>query len=480
MADAQANGHDTSALVTIQAAERAAQAFTLAQQEVTEWYDRQIAAQQDVVTALQDGAVKVAEFARQFADARGALREGEDSPLAPGVKMAEAEERFRRAYATATSATATETDKDAARQLLLQLGPTLVSMEKAASGNTASALFTLVDGVFRELGDTTALGVDNASRQLETEQNTLKELQRARTDTANLGQRQLGSLSDITSVMNQSYAIWQAALVPLQTATGTSSGATVAQMTRGLTSGSLPAVMSWAQSQGAATVKQVLMAADQQLGWAANPYRYTASADVASLGDTVSASDWLSILRSVGYTGTGDAWDVNAWLAAYGKAGEYEAAMRAWAHDHGVPGFETGGVIGNGAYGRDSVLARFAGGGTVMLAGGEGVLTAGATSAIGPGAVAYINRHHALPALAVAPPSPTIAFRRPELGGGGGAGVAELLAAVEGLRAEVRAIGDADRTQRARIGGDAAALLERIESATTDLSKRIANTRRAA
>lgn len=478
LADAQDNGRDTAGLLMIQAAERAAQAFTLAQQDVTEWYDRQITAQQDIVTALQDGAVKVAQFARQFADARGALREGEDSPLAPGVKMAEAEARFRTAYATATSTTATETETEAARQLLLQLGPQLVAMEKAASGQTASALFNLVDSVFRELGDATALGVDTADRQLETAQNTLKELQKARTDAANLGQRQLGSLTDLTSVMNQSYAVWQAALVPLQGLTGTTSGATLAQMTTGLTAGSLPAVMTWARAQGAGTVQQVLQAADAQLGWANNPYRYTSPAELQPVGQYMSGDDFLGVMRSIGFTG--DVGAANSWIAAYGKAGVYEAAVRAWAHDHGVPGFETGGVIGNGAFGRDSVLARFAGGGTVMLAGGEGVLTAGATSAIGSDAVAYINRHHALPALDVAPPSPTIAFRRPDLSTGGGAGVAELVAAVEGLRAEVRAIGDADRTQRARIGGDAAALLERIESTTADLSKKLANTRRAA
>lgn len=71
--------------------------------------------------------------------------------------------------------------------------------------------------------------------------------------------------------------------------------------------------------------------------------------------------------------------------------------------------FETGGVIpggvvGNGIWGKDSVMARYAGGGTVNLAGGEGVLTAPATAAIGgAGMVDFINRTRSLPAALMRP-----------------------------------------------------------------------------
>ena len=63
-----------------------------------------------------------------------------------------------------------------------------------------------------------------------------------------------------------------------------------------------------------------------------------------------------------------------------------------------IPGYEPGGVVGNGIWNRDSVFARFAGGGPIMLAGGEGVLTANATRSIGGGNVNdFINRNQALP-----------------------------------------------------------------------------------
>ena len=60
--------------------------------------------------------------------------------------------------------------------------------------------------------------------------------------------------------------------------------------------------------------------------------------------------------------------------------------------------FQHGGIVGNGIYGRDSVSARYAGGGNIMLAGGEGVLTSAATTAIGGrSAVDHINRTGMMP-----------------------------------------------------------------------------------
>lgn len=58
-----------------------------------------------------------------------------------------------------------------------------------------------------------------------------------------------------------------------------------------------------------------------------------------------------------------------------------------------------GGMVGNGIWDVDSVLARYAGGGNIALAGGEGVLTAPATRNIGGrSTIDYINRYHMLPA----------------------------------------------------------------------------------
>ncbi|MCB1499708.1 MAG: phage tail length tape measure family protein [Bauldia sp.] len=62
-----------------------------------------------------------------------------------------------------------------------------------------------------------------------------------------------------------------------------------------------------------------------------------------------------------------------------------------------VDAFAPGGIVGNGIWNHDSVRARFAGGGDIMLAGGEGVINAAATRMIGPSVIDLINRTGRLP-----------------------------------------------------------------------------------
>jgi hypothetical protein len=59
--------------------------------------------------------------------------------------------------------------------------------------------------------------------------------------------------------------------------------------------------------------------------------------------------------------------------------------------------YAPGGIVGNGIWNRDSVLARYAGGGDIMLAGGEGVINAAATSMIGPSVIELMNRTGRVP-----------------------------------------------------------------------------------
>lgn len=100
-----------------------------------------------------------------------------------------------------------------------------------------------------------------------------------------------------------------------------------------------------------------------------------------------------------------------------------------------IGAYEGGGLVGNGLWGVDSVVARYAGGGAIALAGGEGVLTASATAAIGGSAmIDHINRTRSLPAndwmapmVNLAPPS-----------AGGGAVTAALAAQNAELLREMR------------------------------------------
>ncbi|CBS88723.1 phage tail tape measure protein [Azospirillum lipoferum] len=477
LAAATAAGYDTTQLRLVQMAERASQAFTLAQQDLLDAYDREIAAKQQVVDSIQSGAIALLQAARQFKDARAALREGDDSPLAPRQKIQEATDRFDAAYAVLKDSRSTDADKGAARQTLLQVGPTLVALEKAASGGTASVLFDKVDKVFAELGDTGGLSLDTATQDLQVAQDQLKELQKARAEAAAIGQRQLGSLSGLRDVMDQSYAVWQAALTPLMQLTGTndnrphySAPAAVQSAWDGLSAEQqhgIARAMGWggqldeAFNLWLATSTQRASTFGADVTAIAGGARYAASETVQRAWDALTEAQRLAAVRGAGYDGGIDS-GLNAW-AALGHRPAFEANVLAQARAAGIPGFATGGI----SYGPQLAWVS------------EGAHSAEAHVPLPDGRRIPVALDLRLPGSGLEPPAPTVSFRRPDLDAGG-AGVAELLEAVEGLRDEVRAIGRDALTQRARIGADAAALLARVEAATSDLPRKLANTRRAA
>ncbi|WP_246024418.1 phage tail tape measure protein [Azospirillum ramasamyi] len=477
LAEATAAGYDTTQLRLVQAAERGAQAFQLAQQDLLDAYDREIAAKQQVVDSIQSGAIALLQAARQFKDARAALREGDDSPLAPRQKIQEATDRFDAAYAVLKDSRSTDAEKDTARQTLLQVGPTLVALEKAASGGTASVLFDKVDKVFAELGDTSGLSLDTAAQDLQVAQDQLKELQKARADAAAIGQRQLGSLSGLRDVMDQSYAVWQAALTPLMQLTNGndnrprySAPAAVQTAWDGLSAEQqhgIARAMGWggqldeAFNLWLATSTQRATTFGADVTAIAGGARYGAPDDVGRAWEALTQAQQLAAVRAAGYDGGLDG-GLNAWVKL-GHQAAFEAAVRAQAHGAGIPGFATGGI----SYGPQLAWVS------------EGAHTAEAHVPLPDGRRIPVALDVRLPGSDLEPPAPMVSFRRPSLDAGG-AGVAELLEAVEGLRDEVRSIGRDALTQRARIGADAAALLARVEAATSDLPRKLANTRRAA
>lgn len=62
------------------------------------------------------------------------------------------------------------------------------------------------------------------------------------------------------------------------------------------------------------------------------------------------------------------------------KTSQEYAALHGLVNGGIVGAFAEGGFVGNGRYNRDSVVARYAGGGTIALAGGEAVIPAAATA----------------------------------------------------------------------------------------------------
>ncbi|WP_376959630.1 phage tail length tape measure family protein [Azospirillum sp. A26] len=284
------DGRDTSQLVHVQAAERGQKAFELAQADVLSWYDQEITARQTFISDLQDGALKVSQAAAQFAAARDSLAISQDAPISPQERLAETKRQWDAALATVRSTTASDADKDTARSNLISLGQSLTTLEKENSGGTARSIY---DEVMRVLGELGTVAPDSAAAtagaQLKTSQDQLKELQKARTEAAAVGQRQLGSLDTLKDTMGQSLAVWQAALSPLQRLTGTTPGTSQPTMV--------------------------------------NTSRYAASAAVQAQWDGLSAGDQLGVARRIGWQGGIDE-SFNIWLAtASGKAGSFESEV---------------------------------------------------------------------------------------------------------------------------------------------------------
>ncbi|KQT51975.1 hypothetical protein ASG43_20560 [Aureimonas sp. Leaf454] len=82
--------------------------------------------------------------------------------------------------------------------------------------------------------------------------------------------------------------------------------------------------------------------------------------------------------------------------AHYGIHGQTEG--RGWQRGGLIPGFAKGGMIGNGQWNRDSVVARYAGGGEIALAGGEMVVSAPRVTPQTYPVLDHINRTGRVPA----------------------------------------------------------------------------------
>lgn len=352
LAQAKAAGYDTALLIKVQAAERASQAFQLAQADVLAAYDAQITAQQALVESLQTSA----QAMQQFRQAYDALAVNDNSPLNARDRLAEARRQFEAAYTTAKDASASEAEKTAAIATLQQLGPTLVQLAKGFFGSTDTTDYDRVRQVFAEFAGLQSDGVDTAQQQLDTANDMLKELQRQRAEAANLGQKQYGALTGLKDVMDQSYAVWQAALAPLKALTGSNDNtpryaapANVQAAWDGLSSAQqmgIARAMGWGGGLDQAFNVWLATSADRASTFGsdvlaiAGGTRYAASASVQAAWDALTQAQQLAAVRSAGYDGGVDS-GLNAWVAL-GHQAAFEAAVKAQAHLAGIPGYAVG------------------------------------------------------------------------------------------------------------------------------------------
>ncbi len=482
LAQARANGYDTGQLQQVQAVERGQKAFELAQADVLGWYDKEIAAKSDLVSSLQDGAVKIVQIARQFQQAGDSLRLSEDAPISPQERLAEAVRQWNTALGTVHSTTATDGEKETARSLLTSLGSTLVSIEKTNSAGTARTLYDEVLKVFGELGDTSSLGVDTAEQQLQTASDQLKELQRARADAAALGQKQYGALGTLNATMQQSFVLWQDKLLPLLTATGTTSNvahysapAAVQAAWDGMGVGQRQALaqsVGWTQSDlGSAFNSYVASSAGRISTFEANSLalsggqHYAANDNVGGAWAGLSDAQRAAALRSAGWLGTvSDGYaGANAWVSL-GNQAAFEKALLAQAHAAGVPGYATGtlstppGAIWVGERGPELM---WQGGGAAVASSTDSLRIAGLWQAAN-------DRWGAENVTSFRPPQPV----RPN---SDGAGSAAILAELRRLNAQIAALIQGQHDAEGDAQDQRGVLLTRLIKAVQDLKNELAD-----
>jgi trimeric autotransporter adhesin len=481
LAQARASGYDVTQLQQVQAAERATQAFTLAQQDVVAAYDQQIGAQQDLISSLQNGAYKVAQIAKQFASARDALAISQDAPISPQERLAEAKRQWDTALATVRSNSASDTDKDTARSSLISLGQTLTSLEKENSAGTARALYDMVLGVLGDLGTVPQdSAASTADAQLKAAQDSLKELQKGRTEAANANQKSYGALTDLKNIADQSKAEMLAALKPLERLSGTSSTtphySAPAQVQAAWDGLSTPQQLGIARGMGwggqvddafniwLATSSDRAARFGSAVTSIAGGARYGAPDDVQRAWDALTSAQQVAAVRTAGYDSGIDA-GLNAWVSL-GHQAAFEAAVRGAAHTAGVPGF----AVGTLSTPPGAVWVGERGPELLWQGGGAAVASSADSLRIASTYTAAANDRFPANVAPLRPPAAPVASDNREVV----AALRDIAGRLERLEAAIRdAEGDA-QTQRSRIAQDEVKLMRQQLDELRDRPKKFA------
>lgn len=253
----------------------------------------------------QIGAAEQAESAwrstydsiRQF---RLGLLTSDLSPLSPQERMDEALRQYRETLALAQGG-----DQDAAGRLQ---GLAQAALEAARGFYASSSGYA---DIFAEVQSGLSGVETEAERQV-----------RLQTDSLSTLRKQLETQEAMLKALQQPS---QADLAPILSA---------------LNAGNLGDLVDWGKRQGPDTLQEILRTADERLGWQNNPYRYRASADLAGLA--IPESESLRMLKTLGFSGDRIDYNANAFLAARDLGGTFDAMLRQWARDHGIPGYATG------------------------------------------------------------------------------------------------------------------------------------------
>ncbi len=466
---------DIALLLKTQALERAQNEVS----SVSSLIDKQIQARQAEVAAIRETVENAKALQKSLIDTADAMaRDGSLSPETPQDLLTETKRQWTEAMTAARGGDLGAMGK------LADIGRSWIEATKTYSAGTDRTAFDEVQRVLRELGITGTSTLD---------------AQKAQIDAAN---SQVQALQKLKQTADAALAAQQAVPVSISDLSTSLSGAIDRLTAANSSLGQIMAGKSVSNDND--PLMKAIFGADKGNAY----YGVNAELQYSNARGSMSASRFYGLAYASGFSGTsvGNGEIGSALSSDPDFKRRLDAALDLYwqAQASGligkIPGYEDGGIIGNGTWGRDSVIARYAGGGHIALAGGEYVMPADVTAAYrstldamragtwtGMPEIPNIywpaaNDSWQVPAndrwRVDAPVTPLFAPPRPA-GQGDGPGFERLAAAIEALTDEVKALkadqkaqgGDAQR-QRGAIGADTVATLETVVDRLETLSHR--------
>ena len=450
-------GSNMADLQAVLAGERAMLEFRGYQTDLMEAIDRQIRGINDQKSAIESQIAATQESIQAIKDmTEGLMRLQQDMKLDKGLSILSTGQRREESMARLDDLYARAMNGDVkAGQDYEAMARTFLSISRDYNASTPQyvADYKKVEGQINSLLGKTRTPLQVAELQLTELQNQSKqmdaqiaELQKQREEVSRLGERQLESMESLRTGMMAALASWQAAQQGLLAgllgarggaggaagggaggaagggaggaagggaANGNSGGAVSASNDNSYLSGDAAYLAFADQAAKLTGVKNAFGVDRTSLGLQAAGFTsfeefntaYDAIANKmfeianANGGYTTGAnSNWREVAERIGR----DIVAGNQLFAGTSPVAPPPLVTNGFSWGGLIPGYANGGVVGNGIWDQDSVLAKFAGGGHIALAGGEFVTTARAVNDNTFPMLDYINRTGSLPSASYA------------------------------------------------------------------------------
>lgn len=349
---------DIGLLLRTQAVERAQAGLT----SLGSIIDKEIAARQAGVSAIRETVESTKALQKSLLQAADSFAtDSSISPLAPKELLAEAKRQFEEASAKAYAG-----DTDAMGRVT-DLGRTYIEADRAYNASASRTAYDAVQAVLRDLGT-------NGTATLDAQQALV-----TATDD------QVKQLTALKQTADAALAAQQAVPVSIADLTTAVSGGIDKLVAA---NDNLASIISGKAASGDSNALMKAIFGDEPGNL---QYGAPAGLKYTDANGSMSAGRFYALAYASGYEG-----DVGHGEITQRRATDPEFAARInsaldlyWqAQTAGligkIPGYEAGGVVGNGVWGKDSVIAQYAGGGAIALAGGEFVMPAAETAAYRP------------------------------------------------------------------------------------------------